>query len=416
MSAEIDGTIGHAAGTTHFAPAQRKDAVGVSHDIEVISGNPLLSGLMEIANGLFAVLNRQRQIIALNDAFLKLLGIENAAEVLGLRPGESLRCIHSHESPGGCGTSEYCSTCGAAISLMAAQQTRQPQEKTCALVVEKDRQHLDQFFSIRCCPIEIGGEMFLLFFMQDVSVQQYRSCIDRTFFHDINNILCSLAYRSEQLAGGQQPTAEKLQDLSHIVQRIIQEISIQNTLQQSLDHGYQPLFAPTSAQELMQEVEQVFRDSPLAKDKTLAVDYRLEQADLNTDFHLVSRILINMVANALEAAPAGGEVRLTATIKASSLSFQVWNPGAIPPDTARRIFQRNFSTKSDMGRGFGTYSMKLFGEQILGGSVGFESTPASGTTFSCTLPCAAPGPKEGDRGKERSATAATAAAAVRIAG
>jgi sensor histidine kinase regulating citrate/malate metabolism len=66
--------------------------------------------------------------------------------------------------------------------------------------------------------------------------------------------------------------------------------------------------------------------------------------------------------------------------------FSVWNAEVISPPIASRIFQRNFSTKEEPGRGLGTFSMKLIGEQLLGGRVYFESTSTSGTTFFLRLP------------------------------
>jgi sensor histidine kinase regulating citrate/malate metabolism len=51
-----------------------------------------------------------------------------------------------------------------------------------------------------------------------------------------------------------------------------------------------------------------------------------------------------------------------------------------------QIFQRSFSTKGDRGRGVGTYSIKLLGEQYLQGATGFESDAANGTTFWLRLP------------------------------
>ncbi|MCG8333275.1 MAG: ATP-binding protein, partial [Proteobacteria bacterium] len=37
------------------------------------------------------------------------------------------------------------------------------------------------------------------------------------------------------------------------------------------------------------------------------------------------------------------------------------------------------------GRGLGTYSMKLLGEEFLGGKVAFSSTEEKGTEFTITL-------------------------------
>ena len=56
----------------------------------------------------------------------------------------------------------------------------------------------------------------------------------------------------------------------------------------------------------------------------------------------------------------------------------VYDAEPIPEEIALRIFKRNFSTKEGEGRGIGTYSMRLFGEKILGGKVYFTSTAEAG--------------------------------------
>ena len=52
---------------------------------------------------------------------------------------------------------------------------------------------------------------------------------------------------------------------------------------------------------------------------------------------------------------------------------------------ALRIFKRNFTTKEQLGHGLGTYSMKFFGEKVLGGLVDFTTSETAGTTFRLTL-------------------------------
>lgn len=370
---------------THFAPAWRKSGPKLDLDIKRATTNAFISGLMTIANGLFAVLNDKRQVVALNDSFVKLLGVEDVGQILGLRPGETVNCIHACEMPGGCGTSEYCSTCGAVVSIVAAMETMQPQERTCALTVEKDNQQVDLYFNVRSCPLVVDGDLYVLLFLQDITVQQYRACLDRTFFHDINNILCALVGKSELLSQRSQPSAEKLQELHHIVLRISQEIAIQNSLQKSLDASYKPLYSEVHVNSILTEVQQLFHDHPLTAHRSLDVQLAPYDITITTDFHLASRIVINMVTNALEASPEGGTAKISVEPLSNSISFCVWNAGAIPEDIARRIFQRNFSTKGAAGRGFGTYSMKLFGEQVLGGSVRFTTSETEGTTFRFTL-------------------------------
>jgi signal transduction histidine kinase len=106
---------------------------------------------------------------------------------------------------------------------------------------------------------------------------------------------------------------------------------------------------------------------------------------VETDPTLVLRVLGNMIVNALEATGPGGAVRLSIEENPEWVTFSVWNDATIPSAIRNRIFQRNVSTKDDMGRGLGTYSMKLFGEQVLGGRVSFTSD-ASGTVFRFSLP------------------------------
>jgi signal transduction histidine kinase len=124
--------------------------------------------------------------------------------------------------------------------------------------------------------------------------------------------------------------------------------------------------------------------------KTLEVTNDCSAPPLNTDIGILVRVITNMVKNALEAIARGGTVKLWAEDDESGCAFRVWNEGVIPDQIARQIFKRSFSTKQGRGRGLGTYSMKLLGEQHLGGKVSFTTSETEGTIFSITLPLASP--------------------------
>ena len=49
-----------------------------------------------------------------------------------------------------------------------------------------------------------------------------------------------------------------------------------------------------------------------------------------------------------------------------SVSFIIWNETYISPNIQKRVFQCNLSMKDQFGRGFGGFSMKYFGEEVLG--------------------------------------------------
>jgi len=107
---------------------------------------------------------------------------------------------------------------------------------------------------------------------------------------------------------------------------------------------------------------------------------------VRTDPTILCRILRHMVMNAMEAMPSGGQVRIWHELSSEGTMFVVHNPGCIPPEVADRVFQRSYSTKAPHGRGLGTYGMKVLGETVLGGKVGFTTSWTEGTRFFVKLP------------------------------
>lgn len=168
---------------THFAPAERATAKELECEIIHITNHPIIDTLMNASYGLFAVLNNKRQILSLNRSFLDLMGIEDAERVLGLRPGEYIKCIHSEEMPGGCGTSSHCSECGAAIAQLAALDSNDAQEGCCELTVRRGNHLVNLAFQIKCCRTVIDDEPLLLMFLQDVSLMKQQA------YHELQSVI-----------------------------------------------------------------------------------------------------------------------------------------------------------------------------------------------------------------------------------
>ena len=111
---------------SHYASPQRTGQAQLNQEIALVQQSEVLSGLLTMVGGLLAVLDENRQILAVNDAFLALLGLENPEALLGLRPGEALRCVHAHEEEAGCGTARACASCGAAIAIVSSLGLDEP--------------------------------------------------------------------------------------------------------------------------------------------------------------------------------------------------------------------------------------------------------------------------------------------------
>ncbi|MGD9309715.1 MAG: ATP-binding protein [Desulfosarcina sp.] len=344
----------------------------------------MVSGLLHSISGLLAILDENRQIIAVNNAFLQMLAIDDPENSLGLRPGEALGCVHAHEEPTGCGTTNLCSTCGAAIAIVSSLGQDRPVERTCALSAIRDGRAIEMALLVRSHPIRIEDKRFLLLFLQDITKQEQRAALERTFFHDISNMLSVIVGASEVLA--KDVPSELADIILQMSLRLRKEVAIQRCLARNECSGYRPVWYAYTAEKIFEQLRTFFAHHQAATDKTINFRPPDPAISITTDISSLSRVLCNMIINALEATEKYGAVKVWIEIKNQSLTFCVWNSQAIPKDITNRVFQRNFSTKLGAGRGIGTYSMKLFGEEVLGGQVSFTSSEKEGTIFRFSCP------------------------------
>ncbi len=373
---------------THFASPERATDAQLREQIRFVVDNPVMHSLLSVVPGVLAILNENRQVIGVNDTFLALLGVSNPDQILGLRPGEAIHCIHSHEEPGGCGTARHCITCGAAIAIVTSLETNAPQQRYCAATVARNGHTEELFFDVRSQPIQFGGQRFLLLVLRDNSADQQRATLERTFFHDLNNMVFALVGSTELLRLQHDTPAitERTDQIRQIAWRIAREIDMQRALNRTDQLVYKLTADEIAVATLLNDVSATFAQHPSADEIRLEIDPVPGDPHLRCDIALMHRILGNMVLNALEATTSPGVVRIGARIETNNLVLWVWNAGEIPAATGLRIFQRNFSTKASIGRGIGTFAMKLFGEKYMGGQVTFTSDAHEGTTFSLRLP------------------------------
>lgn len=373
---------------TFFAPPGRASGMTLRENVKFLASNPVADTLMQAVSGLMAILNPQRQILALNKTWMQALGIDDRERLLGLRPGEAIQCIHAHDHPGGCGTSRHCASCGAAIAMVSALTTNKAQEATCTATVARGDREADLFFHVRCSPVFLDGRRFLLLFMQDCTVQQQQAALEHVFFHDIRNTILGLKFACQLLDREQDVTRLKTHTtrIGQIVRQLDREIEIQRFLTTREPHSFSPAVEPLDVSRVAHEVGTLLSGQAVAQDKTLSFPYPIPDVSISSDPTLLKRILANMLINAFEATEPGGTVRFWVEQTDRDVSFHIWNRQAIPAEQQLRVFQRNFSTKATSGRGLGTYSVKLFGEAYLGGKVDFTSSEAEGTTFRLALP------------------------------
>ncbi|MBN2659076.1 MAG: GHKL domain-containing protein [Spirochaetales bacterium] len=368
-----------------FASPERTKDRELEEEIKAISRAPLMQVFLKSINCLFAVLDSNRQIITLNDHYLSYLNRIPAGSILGLRVGESLRCIHASEMEGGCGTSRHCRSCGAALAITTAITSSEPVERECALELEENGERKDLFFHVKCEPFYLEERKFYLLFLTDITKDQQRKMLEKIFFHDFNNILGGLSTSAYMLSRGIR-TDQVVESIYSTTNTLVKEVEIQRCLMgNDLDYYKKNLY-PLILEKTFSKLDDIFREKAESEGKTILFRADPAAEEINSDEALLIRIISNMINNALEATGEGDTITLDAHRDEDMVKITVRNPGFIPGDVQLRIFQRNFSTKSRTGRGLGTYSMKLFGEKVLGGRIGFISTERDGTEFYLILP------------------------------
>jgi signal transduction histidine kinase len=187
---------------------------------------------------------------------------------------------------------------------------------------------------------------------------------------------------ARRVSGGLDGLPNHLQGLTH---RLIDEITAQRLLTEAEDDELQIKPEHLNASRLLLELAESTSGAEGTHGRKLRIDLPEIAPELTTDATLLRRVLANMLKNAVEATPAGGTITVGCADRGDEVEFWMNNPGEVPRNVQLQIFQRSFTTKG-VGRGLGTYSMRLLTERYLGGRVDFTSSPADGVTFRAVYP------------------------------
>lgn len=372
---------------TFFASAERSTESELSEQSGVIEQTPFIFDVLNAVPDMILVLNEHRQIVAANKALLAAFGVTDPSVLNGLRPGEAVSCIHSSEGPGGCGTSETCSACGAVLTILSSLDNGQQVNSECRIALSTNGgMSLD--LGVQATPITIAGTPLTIFSLKDISSDKRRKVLEKTFFHDIMNTIGGISgiagLLRENDGRNLETDVEYKQILVDLSNNLVEEISQQRRLLAAESGEYVPALESTDIKKIIEDVCKLYCNHIHTPDRTIIME-NVSECQISTDSAMLRRVVGNMILNALEATPVCGTVKVSMFMSDADVSITVTNTGEIPKDVQLQIFKRSFSTKSSSGRGIGTYSMKLFGERYLGGKVSFNSHNGQ-TMFSIQLP------------------------------
>ena len=203
--------------------------------------------------------------------------------------------------------------------------------------------------------------------------------------HDIRNPLQAIV--NELFLARQVMAEAKEKDTKEVLESIslIQEqVDYINKIVSDLQDYARPLSPEYAIVDLSDLIVSVFGTTPLQDNIKVKVDIQ-GTIKIKTDPTFIKRSLSNLINNAIQAMPDGGELGLTAQKQEKSVVITVSDTGkGIPESVKDSLFTPLMTTKAK-GQGLGLAVVKRLVEG-LNGKVSFESEEGKGTKFMIELP------------------------------
>ncbi len=208
--------------------------------------------------------------------------------------------------------------------------------------------------------------------------------------HNVNNTLTGILGRaqlllrtndSEKINAGIEMIVKSAEDGAHIIRRI-QDFARRQPSRK---------FESVSVAGLMKDVCEMSR--PRWESRVDGPQIRLAlvadcTASVLGDAVELREVLVNIIYNAIDAMPSGGEIRLSTQESNRRVFLTISDNGTgMTPDVKSRLFDPFFTTKGKSGTGMGmAVSFGIIRRH--NGSIDVESEPGRGATFRISLPVA----------------------------
>jgi PAS domain S-box-containing protein len=206
--------------------------------------------------------------------------------------------------------------------------------------------------------------------------------------HEIRNPLVTIGLGIQYLEKSLEPGSPHQQ----AVQRILHQVErLNNTLNEFLSFSKPPQlhFQPQSLADIIDRATELYSAQMVERHIVLAKEYDPVLPPVLLDAEQMERVVANLVLNAIEAMPCGGQltirVRPVTTSSGEMAEMNLADTGVgIAPADIDKVFEPFFST-SPQGAGLGLSIAKRIVEEHKG-TISIKSKPGQGTTVTVLLP------------------------------
>ncbi len=204
--------------------------------------------------------------------------------------------------------------------------------------------------------------------------------------HDFNNLLTVIEGYARMLRD--EPDLARAEAVEY-VDEIIRAANRASDLTRQLlafSRRQSPQPRPLDLNELVRHTSGMLR-RVIGEDIQLETDLRADPSQIFADPSQIDQVLMNLVVNARDAMPGGGQIRITTAFHDPAVELSVSDGGSgIPPEVMARMYEPFFTTKeTGQGTGLGLSLVHAIVTQT-GGRLDVETALGKGTTFRIRFP------------------------------
>ena len=208
----------------------------------------------------------------------------------------------------------------------------------------------------------------------------------RQVAHEIKNPLTPMKLSIQQLRQSRKDHAEDFDRSFDIITRmLLEQIETLDRIASEFSRfARMPAsnYQPVDVNNVLRRVLTIFPEKNSVDFKTNFDDTIPE---INADPEELQRAFINIIRNGIQAMPDGGQIQVTTELHNGEIVITISDTGTgISPQVRARLFEPNFSTKTD-GMGLGLALVKKTIDE-LNGTINISTKEHEGTTVSITLP------------------------------
>jgi signal transduction histidine kinase len=209
----------------------------------------------------------------------------------------------------------------------------------------------------------------------------------RSIVHDLKNPLTVIGMATEIMSAPNASLDIRRQSYDRVHRQII---SINDLVGDILDFTQsapaQTTLPVVNYQEFIQSLVDELQAEASLKTSTLLLENEPPGLSLRFDPRRIHRVIINLIGNAVDMMPEGGQIILRFLNRGNEITTEIQDTGpGIAPEIANKLFQTFVTFGKEHGTGLGlSICKKIIEDQ--GGFISARNAPDRGAIFAFTLP------------------------------